>query len=257
MEINEIREIITDIFDKEAGRLEFSRGFIWETPLVACADAEDRLFNELKRVVSQDHLMPSDLLPDAQSVIVYFIPFKPEVSKSNIENFPFASRMWAEAYVVTNTLIGAINQEFSRFLASNGYKAAVTPATHNFDEVRLISRWSHKHIAYIAGLGTFGLHHLLITEKGCCGRLGSLVTTASVKPTPRPSIEYCLEKSGQRCSKCLNRCPVGALQDDNFNRHLCYDQLLKNDHIYKELPLTDVCGHCSCGVPCSHGLPVT
>ena len=63
-------------------------------------------------------------------------------------------------------------------------------ATHNFDEAKLVSYWSQKHVAYMAGLGKFGLHHMIITEKGCCGRLGSIVTNAKIsrpKEAPRNS----------------------------------------------------------------------
>ncbi len=38
--------------------------------------------------------------------------------------------------------------------------------------------WSHKSAAAIAGLGSFGLHRMLITDAGCAGRCGSLLGPA-------------------------------------------------------------------------------
>ena len=53
-----------------------------------------------------------------------------------------------------------------------------------------------------AGLGRLGLNNWLITEKGCCGRLGTFVTEAFFSPTLRPEQEFCLQKAGYRCSAC-------------------------------------------------------
>jgi hypothetical protein len=33
---------------------------------------------------------------------------------------------------------------------------------------------------------------MLITEKGCNGRFGSLITSAKLKPSEKPDYEYCL-----------------------------------------------------------------
>ncbi len=230
---------------------------LWREPLVGCASAEDPLFRRLKEVVSTDHLMPQDILHTARSVIVYFLPFLRQIGKDNAQSHPRASRLWAQAYIETNTLIAAINERIASDLRRDGYQTVVTPATHNFDTVTLISHWSHKHVAYIAGLGSFGLHHLLITSLGCCGRLGSLVTDAVITPTERPGIEHCLVKRGKSCGQCITRCPVGALERGikPFDRQRCYAQLLANDRFYDDLPLVDVCGQCSSEVPCSYGTP--
>jgi epoxyqueuosine reductase QueG len=49
---------------------------------------------------------------------------------------------------------------------------------------RLIPFWSHKHLAYLPGMGRFGTHNLLITPAVCVGRLGSLVTDADIGDHP-------------------------------------------------------------------------
>ncbi len=229
---------------------------LWLEPIVGCADASDPLFEKLKEAVSENHFMPKNLLPEAKSVIVYFIPFQKKVSQDNGAFHPRASRLWAEAYIETNTLISIINEEIKTFLGSLGFKTAVTPATHNFDTERLISWWSHKHIAYIAGLGTFGLNRLIITKAGCCGRLGSIVTDLEIPPTKRLSQENCLHKRNIPCGVCVKRCPVSAIEKDGtFDRRKCYEQLLENDRFYKDLPLVDVCGQCVSLVPCAHEIP--
>ncbi len=228
----------------------------WRFPVdVGIADVTDPLFEKLREAVAPDHALPRDLLPSAASVVVFFLPFQEALAKENRSETPYASRSWAEAYVATNALIAQICKALQEAFAEEGHESAVTPATHNFDEKRLVSRWSHKHLGYIAGLGTFGLHHQLITRQGACGRLGSLVTSKPMASTERPEAEYCLAKSGHTCTVCARRCIYGALTRDGFDRHRCYAQLLENDRRFADLPLVDVCGKCVADVPCSYGVP--
>jgi epoxyqueuosine reductase len=227
----------------------------WQRPLVGVASAEDPLFGRLGSVVDPGHALPCGLLPEARSVVVFFLPFDRALGEANDREQPLACRAWAESYVETNLLIRKIGGHLGRCLRRAGHAALATPATHEFDEEKLVSRWSHKHIGYIAGLGTFGRHHLLITEGGCCGRLGSLLTSAQIPATPRPVEERCLEKAGRTCLACVSKCRYGALLEDRFDRHACYRQCLENDAHYSDLPLVDVCGKCSCAVPCSYEIP--
>ena len=229
----------------------------WREPLVACASAFDPLFPMLKKAVAPAHAMPRDILSSAESVLVFFLPFHPEFGIGNDLAGFHASRDWAVLYYKTNELIKGISDHLQDFLGRAGHKARTTPATHNFDEKKLISLWSHKHLGYVAGLGTFGLHHLLITQSGCCGRLGSLVTSMPIEPTPRPDHEFCLEKAGRECLDCFSKCVYGCLHaDKEFDRQACYAQCLRNDAHFADLPLVDVCGKCSCEVPCSYSVPV-
>ncbi len=229
----------------------------WRFPVrTGVADVQDPLFRNLPHMVAPDHAQPHSLLGNARSVIVFFLPFRKEVVFHNRnESTPYAAKVWAEAYVATNSLIARICTHLQHALAVEGYASAVTPATHNFDEKRLVSRWSHKHLAYIAGLGTFGLHRQIITESGCAGRLGSLVTSKSLPATPRKAKEHCLAKAGRSCGVCISRCTYGALKKERFDRQRCYAQLLENDRYYSDLPLVDVCGKCVADVPCSFEIP--
>jgi epoxyqueuosine reductase QueG len=227
----------------------------WGDPLVGVAEATDPLFARLKQVVRPSHALPADLLPGARTVIVYFLPFVKEIPRGNRKGH-FASTAWAVAYVETNQLIRDINRHLAGILNSKGFQCTDLPPTHNFDTVELMSDWSHKHAAYIAGLGTFGRHHLLITDKGCCGRLGSLVTDAVLPPTRRSGEEYCLSKSGVPCRVCIRKCVAGALSDDGFDRRRCYALLLENAALHQKEGLADVCGKCSTIVPCSFTNPV-
>jgi epoxyqueuosine reductase len=247
--LEEMTRFITD-WTKRTGAENY-----WLDPLVAVASAKDPMLYQLRRVVDPEHAMPVEIMPEAQAVIVFFLPFRRWLGEENDRQKNLAARSWAESYVTTNRLIRAVNQHLKGILEAMGYLAETTPPTHNFDLEKLVSRWSHKHLAYIAGLGTFGHHHLLITPAGCCGRLGSLVTSMPIAATKRPTEEWCLLKAGHTCLACVSKCRFDALHKSRFNRQVCYQQCLKTDAHYSDLPLVDVCGKCACEVPCSYQIP--
>jgi epoxyqueuosine reductase QueG len=243
-----------EIIDFVAAREEGS-GYGWKTPLVAYARADDPLFKTLKEVASPTHALPVDFLKEAQTVITYFIPFRDEIIKSN-KSGRFTSRSWAVTYIETNKLIAAVNEHLQKFLIGQGYKAVFVPATHNFNETTLLSDWSHRSAAYIAGLGTFGVNHMLITESGCCGRIGSLITDLKLPPTARPSAEYCLHMADGSCGRCAKKCVNNALAINSLDKHKCYEMCLINADRFGDLEsIADVCGKCLVGVPCSSTAP--
>jgi epoxyqueuosine reductase QueG len=227
----------------------------WKTPLVAYASAHDPLFPRLKEIIRPTHATPAELLNSAQTVITYFLPLDEGVPRGNRPGH-YASEAWAVAYIETNTLIRTVNDQLAQGLQARGYASVVLPPTHNFDEQSLLSDWSHKHVAYIAGLGQFGLHQMLITAAGSCGRLGSLVTSARLEPTPRHTQPACLYTHDRSCTACVKLCPSGALTEHGFDRHACYGLCLENADKNRQHSLADVCGKCLSVVPCSFIDPV-
>jgi epoxyqueuosine reductase len=231
----------------------------WRRPLLAAAKADDR-FRVLPAIASPEHALPWDLLPDARSVIVYFLPFRKDLARENREGAT-PCRDWGVAYVETNELIGRIGERLSGFLEERGHRCAVTPATHNFDSVKLSSRWSHKHLGHLCGLGRFGHNAQLITPSGCTGRLGSMVTEAELGDHPvMYSEEACLHKAGRECLKCVQRCPADALRREGLDRTRCWERLQANRRDCEALAglpeTTHVCGKCVVMLPCSFGNPV-
>ena len=231
---------------------------IWRKPLLATAPADDR-FGILPDIAAEDHALPQDLLPSAKSVVVFFVPFVKELAVEN-HHGEIPSRSWGLAYQSTNRLINNLSEHIRRYLEDRGYKVALTPATHNFDRVRLVSRWSHKHLGYLAGLGRFGVNAQLITPSGCAGRLGSLVTDAEFGDSPLVNEkELCLHKNGHTCRACVKRCPVGALSESDLDRKRCWERLQDNRNQREELAdlekTTHVCGKCQVLVSCSLKAP--
>jgi epoxyqueuosine reductase len=139
----------------------------------------------------------------------------------------------------------------------------VTPLfrKQRYPAVGWASPWSHRHMAYAAGLGTFGMHDFLITEKGAAHRCGSFVVNLRLKPNrkrPADIHAWCLQYQGKECMRCMKRCPVGAISRERaHDKEACYRRVAKsikhcnsNYHIF-----IYGCGLCSTGVPCESGIP--
>ncbi|MCH4890861.1 epoxyqueuosine reductase [Acidaminobacter sp. JC074] len=227
----------------------------WRPPVIGTADAKDPRFEELKILVGPSHFLPSDLLSDAKSVVVFFLPFDEAIVKSNIGEIE-SSKAWDIANIETNNLILDINHHVNALMKIEGYESTIMPATYNYDEKLLKSDWSHRHVGHIAGIGTFGIHGLLITDKGCCGRMGSIITNMPLKESMDIGYERCLYKYNGSCGACINKCVVDAIENSNVNRRKCNDQIYDDNIPVYDIGIGDACGKCMCGVPCSLISPV-
>jgi epoxyqueuosine reductase QueG len=236
----------------------------WRAPLVGFADAAHPGFRSLKHIVHHGHELPGDVLAGARTVIAYFVPFSAGIVRGNGGD-GLASPEWAQAYEETNAMFSGLNRHMISFLAERGYRAAVSREASVFDREEITSRWSQRHIACLAGLGTFGLNNMLITEAGCCGRFGSVVTDLDVPPDAPLETEYCLYRRNGTCGACVRRCPTGALTAGGFDRRVCYARCLENARVYTQFGSSyaakageapedsgsEVCGKCLTGLPCS------
>jgi epoxyqueuosine reductase len=126
----------------------------------------------------------------------------------------------------------------------------------------IASTWSERHIAYAAGLGTFGLSDGLITARGKAHRCGSVVANAGWPADPRPyrnHREYCLFARDGSCGTCIKRCPAGAIGPEGHDKVLCrrYFETTLAGWIGRPGYIGSyvACGLCQIGVPCESGIP--
>ena len=252
-----IEELILDeikrTIDEFEGREDISSR--WKEPILGFADADDPIFHLLKEVAFKEHIEPKDILENAQSVVAYFLPFEDWIPKSNIKD-RLSSKEWARAYLETNILISEINDNLITWFKNQGYDAAKLPPGQNMDYKALKSVWSNRHVAYIAGIGKFGLNNMLITEKGCCGRLGNIVTNAKIQATKRTEQENCLYKHNKSCAICVDRCVNEALFIHSFDRFKCFEMCEESGNFHSDIGEISICGKCLVGLPCSSRNPV-
>jgi epoxyqueuosine reductase len=246
------RGSVADIIRGSIARVVVGAGTVtrYRTPLVSFAAADDPRFAELRTIVGPEHVLPRDLLPRARSVVAYFLPFEPGVPESNARSRTAVSREWALAYTETNSLLARIAQGITEDLAAAGVRAAGAPPTGQFDRRTLLSAWSHKSVAVIAGLGSFGVHHMVITDAGCAGRLGSLVVDVDLPVGVARRTERCIHLREGGCLECVARCPVGALSElRGIDRHACWERCLAAAKEPESFG-AHVCGKCATG-PCA------
>jgi len=253
---------------------------IFDEPLVGFVKGDDPIFQELKTVIGPHHYTPREIMawqaekngvapPPAEelSVVSYVMPITRATRQQNAKCSQWPAERWAQTRLSGEIFSQQFTREIVTFLMSRGVLAIAPDVTPLFNKKRYpnvgwASPWSHRHIAYAAGLGTFGMHDFLITEKGCAHRLGSFVVHRELAPNrqrPDDIHAYCLQYQGKQCLKCARRCPVGAISKENaHNKETCYKHVaaslkycLKNYHIF-----IYGCGICATGVPCESGIPV-
>lgn len=227
---------------------------IWQKPMIRYADAFHPEIRNLKKIVMEDHYMPEELLEKPTVILSYFLPFIKEVGDSNKTDKAgeLASECWAKAYQESYKLSDELNEHLIEVIHSFGFRAAFPKNAGTFSEDILKSRWSHRHIAKAAGLGTFGINQMLITENGCCGRYYSIVTDMPIEADGPIEEENCLYKRKGTCGVCVKHCYSGALTAAGFDRFKCYSITLKNAEIYNG---SAICGKCVVGLPCSFKKP--
>jgi epoxyqueuosine reductase QueG len=221
----------------------------YRDPLVRFVSANDPKFADLKEKVHPNHKLPQDLLPYARSVVSIFFPFEKFIVIANAQEEESIAKEWVEAYIETNALIERITGQLIEGLLARGVRAAAEPPTGNFDRDSLVSSWSHKSVAVIAGLGSFGLHHLVITDSGCAGRFGSLILDTDLPIHESQLKERCLYFVDGSCWECVLRCPAGALdQTRGLDKQLCWEKCQKTAGEYRQLGSATVCGKCAVGI---------
>ncbi|MEW6076659.1 MAG: epoxyqueuosine reductase [Thermodesulfobacteriota bacterium] len=274
-------EITRQIAGHPENRLEYPYAAepIFDEPLVGFVRGDDPIFQAFKSIIGPHHFTPMEIMawqarknhvtpPPAEelSVVSYVMPITRATKQQNAECAEWPAERWAQTRLSGEIFSQEFTREIVAFLMQNGVLAIAPDVTPLFNKKRYprvgwASPWSHRHIAYAAGLGTFGMHDFLITEKGCAHRLGSFVVHRPLQPNRRRPDDihaYCLQYQGRQCLMCARRCPVGAISEDNaHDKETCYKHVarslkycLKNYHIF-----IYGCGLCATRVPCESGIP--
>ena len=233
---------------------------IFEQPLVGVAAAGDPLFEKLKdpAVAGENHLLPGEWLPGAKAVLSYFLPFSEKVRRANRKP-GFPAQEWLYGRIEGQQFNEALSKQIAALIRERGTAEALIPALDARFAIsdHLVSSWSERHAAYIAGLGTFSLSRSLITAKGCAGRYGSIITSLELPTTKRDYTEPFQNCSF--CGECLERCPSGAIEPvgeerkAGMNRSTCKEYL--DTKISPRFKPRYGCGKCQTAVQCEHQIP--
>lgn len=225
---------------------------IYDEPLVGIASAEDNLFVRLKEpdAVGQQHMLPTEWLIGAKTVISYFLPFSQAVRQAN--RVPgLAAREWLYGRIEGEQFNNALRLHLVSMLEAVGFSALAPALDARLSVINRRSNWSERHVAFVAGLGTFSRSRSLITERGSAGRIGSVITALPLAPDARSYQaidEYC-----SKCGACILRCPPLAITEAGKDNAICSDYL---DRVLARFRPRYGCGKCQTAVPCEHQKPV-
>lgn len=234
---------------------------VLDAPLTGFAAADDPIFEQFRdpEIIGPEFRLPADYMPGAKSVVAFFFPFTEQVrSRVRREDEP-SSPTWNAAYggnfklvdKFLDILVPRLTEEGITVFQPNrdpGMIRVQVPVSGG-EDVHYSVSWSNRHAIFAAGLGTFGMHRHIITDKGCCGTTASFITDAELKPTERvysDVYEWCL-----RCGRCSSRCPGGAIPPEGLrNLKKCSAHAATVRETYGGF-----CGKCLTGIPCEGCAP--
>jgi epoxyqueuosine reductase QueG len=274
--IEEIRNFVCNDPGNRLDRLDGSP--IFDEPLVGFAAGDDPIFGQLKEVIGSFHLtpreaalakaeqraVPSDSVHEV-GVISYVLPISSTTRKENARMKDRPSERWAHTRLFGEELNRSIQAHLVRVLEEQGYVAVAPELEESLfrmfidERVGWTSRWSQRHAAFAAGLGTFGLSDGLITSAGKAQRLGSVIVNRGLDSPNRPEDIHrdCLSYQGINCRTCIKRCPADAITEEGHDKARCAEFVLKQFPFVKEEYGIDIygCGLCQTRVPCEGRIP--
>ena len=252
---------------------------IYEEPGIGFVRGDDPILEQYKEIIGPHHFTPGEIMrwqaeqngveppaPEDLSVVSFYLPFTSKTIKDNAAAADWTSERWAQTRLLGEIFSQTLVREIVTDLMGRGILAVSPDVTPQFNKKRYpkvgwASPWSHRHMAYAAGLGTFGMHDFMITEKGAAVRFASFVVNLKLTPN-RQRLEdihaYCRHYQGLPCLKCLKRCPVDAITAEHaHDKDSCAKRVgeslkycNKHYHIF-----IYGCGLCATGVPCEHEIP--
>lgn len=247
---------------------------IYEPPIFAFGAADDEKFRILKdeSVIGKHFMLPREWLPQARTVISFFLPFTEAVRNSNRKDMSWPSDEWLHGRIQGQEFLKKLCLHIESRLVDAGYPSIapsfdkrfwvklglnnISTYPDNFAETgQFTSNWSERHVAFVCGLGTFGLSKGLITKKGIAGRFGSVVTTLPLSPDKRTYeniYEYC-----SMCGACARNCPAHAISEKEGKDHKLCAQFLDEvaENCKESIGSYVGCGKCQVGVPCENCIP--
>lgn len=249
----------------------------FDAPLVGFSNGSDDIFDEYVRHIGDFYLKPADIYHKAfqsagiptdheLTVISWVLPQTDQTCAEQANQTKHPAESWARVRFHGEAFNDALRKYVVNELTDRGIDA-VAPMLADFwsrsDEgpYAPCSNWSERHAAYASGLGTFGLSDGLITTKGKAMRTGSVVARINITPTLRTYKDhhaYCLFFSHGTCGKCMQRCPINAIDKDGHDKKRCqqYTEVKMPKRMKAAYDIeVSVCGLCQVGIPCMRCIP--
>jgi epoxyqueuosine reductase QueG len=249
---------------------------MWQDPIVGFGRGDDPYFEFLREDIGGFHWSPAEAFrlgragvdaKDADLCVVSIaFPQTVKTKGLNAKCVGEPTPRWTLTRGEWEGMMSGVSRKIVDALEARGVRAVSIEHIKEFkretsEKYGVSSNWSHRHVAFICGLGTFGLSDGLITRKGKAMRFTTILIEADTPADVRGYEKYnewCRFRDG--CRGCIKRCPVGAISEQGHDKKRCSDFLavLKERGVQEGLlrpEQTSGCGLCQCGVPCQDGIP--
>ncbi len=250
---------------------------IWDKPLVGVSRGDDPYFRFLKEDIGDFYWLPEDAFateyrdyavsPAQLAIVCWVLPHTKVTRREHRKQTKYPCERWSRSRLYGEEVNNYLRGEVRDALIEAGFPAVspmLLPEFRRTDSGKYgyASSWSERHTAFVSGLGTFGLSDGLITPLGKSIRVGSVIAKIDIEPDPRPyesHNEYCLYFYDKSCQKCVDRCPVGAINEEaGHDKVACseYIRLKTTPYNLSEYNLEiKGCGLCQVKIPCEFGIP--
>jgi len=189
----------------------------FDSPLVGFASGDDAYWPTFKEYVGPYCWTPEEAFaqaypenpptPEQLTVISWILPQTEATRLDTRKEKTYPPESWARARVYGEPVNEKLRHYVIELLRGMGIRAVAPALLSSWsrmpsDKFTYSSKWSERHAAFVAGLGTFGLCDGLITAKGKAMRTGSVVAEIKIPATLRPYTDhhaYCLWYSHGIC----------------------------------------------------------
>lgn len=250
---------------------------MFESLLIGIAAGDDEYFDFLKSHIGEFHWTPAEAFaikygnapePSKLRVISLIFPQTEATNEMQSKQLAFPCDNWYVSRGEWENMMAEFCGKIEAELEAVGIRSASIDflaglGERHSENVGTASNWSHRHAAFAAGMGTFGLSDGFISERGMSIRITTIIVEADMEVTlrgDRGHYDWCLYYKSGICGACIRRCPVRAITEKGHDKVKCSDY--KNTKCAENRPeyidnsgYRTPCGLCQTKIPCAYKRP--
>ena len=250
----------------------------WQKPHLLVASAADPLFKKIKDMIGDFLWTPEEafaiafpgqaVAAEELRVLSYLLPQTDATRQEQRLAQAVPAERWARSRFHGEEFNCALRLHLADTLTNAGLPAVAPERLPGFayrdsERFGIASNWSERHVAFIAGHGTFGLSDGLITRSGKAVRFGSVVVKADLQVSERiygdDHQAWCLWYVEGKCGACALRCPADAITTaEGHLKPECFTYIRETTAPYATKTYgtgATPCGLCQVKIPCESRIP--